>query len=250
MKQQVKLLTGKCCSSLVGDIKNSKTTQAYINAKRNFSLEYIDATPGITLPKEFSLQSPSQNSRSNFDYENSVSLHKNLMGIDVNIASDKRLWCGLTHDLFFEYSCERWIKGQSSYTERSIKERFHFEGKTAKTRLRNSISRLWWGAELTIDRSREGHDRYRLTEPYWRLQDAVQGLMERKFGLYPNLRREFLELLALNPQLNGKEIRLWLKAINAAGGVTLLPFLDSDEMLLLLKKLGTASGVTWSANTP
>ena len=119
------------------------------------------------------------------------------------------------------------------------------KGKTKQTRLRNAISRLWWGAQLTFDPAKEGDEQYHLTVQYWKLQDAVQGLMERNFGLYHHLRREFLELLALNPQLTGAQIRTWLKAINAAGTVTLLPMLDSKEVAQMLKKLGESTGIVW-----
>ena len=237
---EIKLLTHGSCGRLLSDLRAEKTQPHYLDTRKTFGdLEFINAPSGITLSKDVILEGGPD-----ADGTNSIALYEGLQGMDLDKAADKRLWVGLTHGHFLDYSRTRWVKAK--YSIGAIQDRFHFEGTAASTRLRNAIARLWWGAHLTVNP--DADDPFLLTRRYWKNQDALQGLMERNLGLYPNLRKAFLTLLIDNPSLGSPEIRQWLKAINAAGGVKALPYLTEDEIGRLMLGIGRGMGLNLESN--
>ena len=226
---EIKLLTSDGCKELLDFKQNESRRKEYFLPNFNAArFKYLKAPSGISLPSEFELI-PGPDSK--LDCENSIAIFTALKGLDRIQASDKRLWVSLTHDLFFEYSKSRWIKNES-YSEGAIVTRFHFEGNGLNTRMRNSIARLWWGAKLTYDDKLE--DPFGLTREFWRSQDVLQGLMERRLGLYPHLLRSILEFQR-NQKLKDEDMRLLFKSVNAIGGVKSLAFLKHHEVLALLE---------------
>ena len=167
------------------------------------------------------------------DAINSIQLWKSLKGINRRIGSDRRVWVTLCHCEFLAYSSMRWLGAAAVPSEGTIKTRFHFEGQSLQTRLRNSISRLWWGCELTYDG--QATDPFGLTRQFWKRQDVLEGLLGRTYGTYPNVLKGFLKFLAINPSLTTQEVRMLAKALNAFGGVHVLPALSEDDIWEILE---------------
>ena len=174
------------------------------------------------------------------DGTNSIALYEGLKGMDLDKAADKRLWVGLTHGHFLDYARTRWVKPEIFH--RCHSGPIPFRGQCGEVPGSEMPSRDCGGAP-TSPWIATLNDPFLLTRRYWKNQDALQGLMERNLGLYPNLRKAFLTLLIDNGSLGASEIRKWLKAINAAGGVKALPYLTEDEVGRLMIGIGRGMGL-------
>lgn len=161
------------------------------------------------------------------DYENSIKIFDALERLTPVQANDHRIWVTMTHKIFFDYTLLRWkINDESS--SRSLIDRFHFEGLGQVTRARNSLSRLWWSAYITHDKKRSNP--FDLTKLLWSKQDIYMGILERKFGSYPNVVKGFLEFYSQNLNLKEDEIRRLFVALNALGGVKPLAIFNQNEI--------------------
>jgi hypothetical protein len=169
------------------------------------------------------------------DIENSISLYENLE-LNETQASDKRLWTYLTHVWFWNYMKKRWPINDSEEVIGRIKGRYFINNVNIETLTRNGISRLWWYAHLTIDKSRKDH--YELTKILLKRQEIAVGILERSLGSINNVRKGLLEYLSDNPVVMNSEdkTRDLIKFLNMAGGVKNLSMLKVGEVRKILDK--------------
>ena len=208
------------------DIDNSWIEKRF--DKREYSKESrID----VTLP---------QLSISNSEYMNAVNIHTAFKDrITPKQASNPYLWSYLSHCIYWEYTCQRWSSTRMSVD--SIKEHYFCKSETGNRIgfLRNSISRLWWMAELSYQDDKS--NRYELTELLFSHSDLCQSVIERNFSMNKEVIVGILSAIkAINddPALknvgidkNGEyEWRNLCKYINRYGAVTLLDVLDRDDI--------------------
>ena len=85
------------------------------------------------------------------DFESAVALYKAYEHLSPYFASRRGLWVYLSHNELYSYVKQRW--GDTS----KIKEHWFDIGR------RGSLSGLWWAVYYTIDRSKEGDERFWLT---------------------------------------------------------------------------------------
>jgi hypothetical protein len=170
-----------------------------------------------------------------FDFENSQLLFQALRFLTPAEADDQRLWVYLSNCHFYDYTITRWLTAKS--TKDVFSRRLLYEGNGRGARTRNSISRLWWTAYLTLDTS-SGTDDWSLTKAIFEVQDLQVGLLERNMGSYPNILKGFLRFYIENrPSFNSTIIQQMLKELNNIGGVYNLPSLDEAKIQMLLKAL-------------
>lgn len=224
------LFTNNTCEELLSQVAEHELTSLYNGKLKELTLDVS------TMPSEIELDNIDLAGGADEDCVNSIAVWKALKNVDRRIASDRRLWVTLTHTRFLAYSVSRWNSEGKGLSHSVVKQRFHFEGYSQKTRLRNSVSRLWWGCELTHDAN--SSDPFSLTRQFWEYQDVVSALGERRFVAYPSVLRAFLDFLRDNPTLKRKrdDVRLLAKTLNAYGGVYNLGYLREDEIFELLKK--------------
>lgn len=81
------------------------------------------------------------------DLRNSIVVAEVLRDLSPSLANEERIWVRLSHIEAFEYSRQRWIRGEVE-DEKALKSvETHFFART-QTRIRDdhAISRLWWNA--------------------------------------------------------------------------------------------------------
>ncbi|WP_028467965.1 DUF6339 family protein [Neptunomonas japonica] len=82
------------------------------------------------------------------DAENAIKVYEFLGALNRTQAADLRLWVTLTHTVFWEYCRKRWTAiGSTNYV---LEHWFEKKGAGLGALRRNSISRLWWAAHLTV----------------------------------------------------------------------------------------------------
>ena len=136
---------------------------------------------------------------------------------------------------------KRWMNG-SSKSEKTVVERFFYQGISQSSRVRNGIARLWWIAYLTVqDDAVDEDDKWKYTKAIFESQDFVTSILERTMGTYPNVRMGVLEYYLENKPAFGsaksKKIQQLLRDLNNYGGVTLLPMLSKDDVKTIIADL-------------
>ena len=170
------------------------------------------------------------------DFENCRLVYDCFRSLTPLQANDPRLWVKLTHDHCHKYVVHRWMKSNS--TERAILDRFFFKGVSQSSRVRNAISRLWWIAHLTIDENQE--DKWYYTRIMCSSQDIITSLLERRLGVYKNVRFGFLQFYDENPKIfsgSSRTIQKLLRDLNNMGGVRLLASFSIHEIKAALSRL-------------
>jgi hypothetical protein len=225
----MKLFTNDCCQGLLNNISLSKTgSYSFVDQFKSTEIQYLKHELSIPEPAEIVLI-PAADA----DCKNSIAIFEHFKNLTPVQANDRRLWVTLTHTTFFDYCKQRW-KIDAETTERTIIERFHFEGAGLATRVRNTISRLWWSAFITYENSRK--DPYELTRLLWSKQDIYMGLVERSFGTYESVVKGFLEFYSTHRFLNEEQIRRLFTALNAMGGVKPLAVHSQSEIKEFLSR--------------
>lgn len=218
----IQLLKQGCCEQLLQFQSNPEVRGRYDYA--HFPKEFLDFLP---ISSKVVLEDIDLSPSPEDDFKSSIDLFERLKHLDRVQANDRRLWVSLTHNIFFKYTKERWKIIEDTSSE-VLFRRFHFEGSSLEARMRNSISRLWWGAKITYDETKE--DPYELTKVLWSKQDLVQNIVERSYGTYPNVVTALLEVYKENSQLKEQELRFLYTGLNSIGGVKILPMLSKSEV--------------------
>lgn len=184
---------------------------------------------------------PPINKSTDTDFINSKIIYEALKNISIDLATDNRFWCYLTHVTFWEYMTKRWplkeLEERKLVTR--ITDRYLMKNSGDKALLRNQISRLWWMAHSTYDSSLE--DPYIYTEFLLNNSDLQVGLMERNFSKNSDITRNVIKAIMQYSDeysyLNNTKLRILLKELNGLGGVKVLDLLDYDEIYQFTKKI-------------
>ena len=120
-----------------------------------------------------------------------------------------------------------------------IIDRFFYEGNSQVARSRNAISRLWWTAYLTVQKNVVDEDeKWKYTKLIFSNQDLQVSLLERKLGLYENVRFGFLDYFEVNRnQINSKRVQEIIRNLNNLGGAVSISSLDKNEIITILNNL-------------
>lgn len=168
--------------------------------------------------------------KSMLECENAKILHSHMKGLSRSEATDERIWVALGLKHFYDYVISRCDK----VNESTIKNRFFF-GESSKRRsiVRNSLSKLWWIAELTYVETAENP--YELTEFVCKDSDRVATLLERNISnnfstLHPLIRALKDTEEHIGKKLSRELIREVAKYVNMLGGIYILDCLSYDEI--------------------
>lgn len=230
-------LTTESVSKLRAAIYNndfeSNFKQTFLSGPNNgFSENDLEKVDGFYEIADISLKN---DKTGKFDFENSKLLFETLRFLTPEAADDQRLWVYLSNCYFYEYTVARWLTTKSS--REVFARRLLYEGNGRGARTRNSISRLWWTAYLTLETS-NGSDDWSLTKAIFEMQDLQVGLLERNMGSYPNILKGFLKFyIEKKADFNSTIIQQVLKELNNIGGVYNLPSLDDVKVRKLLETL-------------
>ena len=219
----------KLCKTLVGSIEER------LEIYKSDTAVIDNDTEGIFQSSIYLGTAPElSDTSSGGDAENAIRLHQWLK-IQPFMAADERIWTCLCHSLFYDYTTTRW----ANKTLKNIRERFFMTGVGFTPRVSNSISRLWWGAQLTYDPKRA--DPYELTRVLFSLQDIQQSFMERAYCSCTPLLHTVLEVLGDSEEElkaatgRGDIVKKLAKQINVYGGTGLLEAIPEDRLKHVVK---------------
>lgn len=230
LKQNLPDLYGKyyteTTNKWIADIYGENPFEAYKDIP-TFNLESLDAklTPG------------------EIDVSNCKIVYQNLQFLSESQASDERLWAGLTHTTFYEYTRRRWGYGygkrpQSAEKESSeIASRFLYRGSGRSGFYRNTLAKCWW----------VGHNTYNPTNkknPFENLDIIGYNDINSKiseffynftFSSNPYVMSAIIEALRIykteGKQLLARDhIRPALSYLNAVGGSVIIDCLKKEEI--------------------
>lgn len=229
---EVKVFNNNTCNQLLNYRLDDGIRNLYNNKEHfDFDFKYLREPIKIDIDEKDALLGVKPAD----DLKNSIKIYEGLKRLDLVSANDKRIWVTLSHTLFYKYSIRRWNLDNTS-SDNTIKDRFHFEGSSQRTRNQHSIARLWWASRITYDETLK--DSYKLTKILWNKQDVYQNLIDRKYSTYPSTLKGFLNFYANNRNLSPTaDLRRLFKGLNALGGVRVLSLLTEKEIITELEKL-------------
>ncbi|HMG83710.1 MAG TPA: DUF6339 family protein [Ferruginibacter sp.] len=209
-------------------------TQDYKNyLKEIFPFEYEIAkgSTGININSDFFLD-PDKS-----DFDNSVHIYETFKHLTEAQASDERFWTYLIHVHCWKYMRKRWAAEDAKEPINRIRDRYFLRTLNLRSLTRNGLSRLWWYAHLTYNKSNKNP--YENLELLLSRQDLVVGITERALGSNQAILSGLLEFLKTNNDIAKSEdkTRKLIVGLNLAGGVKMLPFLNMEEIKLLLEKV-------------
>lgn len=230
----VKLLLKSCCDELLRFQHDNEIRSRYNTI---YPIEYLDY---LDIGTKYNLADLDFSTAPENDVYSSIDLYDRLIDLDRVQANDRRLWVGLTHNEYYDYTIKRWNIDNNT-SNKVILRRFHFEGSSLETRMRNSISRLWWAAEITYDENRQ--DPYELTKVLWSKQQLQQSIVERSYGTYNSVVQGILEVYLDNDELSDMDIKILAKGLNSYGGVKILANMHINEVKAKLYDIAKYSGI-------
>ena len=167
------------------------------------------------------------------DSANIQTVFEGIGQIGRDRAADPRLWNYLSLVTFRSYMEERWAPSTSENWRRSFRSRWLLINPSRNALARHGISRLWWIAQLSYDRSQT--DPYKYTKIMMDKEDRMTGLLERQIGSLSNVTRAVLDYAERSAK-NGSEdrIRYVLRSLTGIYGyrdLARLPVSELDKVL-------------------
>ena len=229
--EKIKVYTTSFINQLIQRLKNKDVIDLYIKGQPPISSN--NDTKDTLLEIE---QFPKL-SIDNSDAENAQILYESLIGIDLTLASDQRLWAWLANAPFAEYMSKRWpVEKQPENKQGEFISRHWFIDTQASTSyVRHGIAMLWWGAYVTYDSIKK--DPFELTRELFSMQDYTR-ILFGTLGRNNNFTHAVLEFVIENPELfksyKEAKVRFLMRKLNYLGGYKILPSLEVNEIKKLL----------------
>lgn len=166
------------------------------------------------------------------DGKNAEIVYENLKFLSDSQATDERFWAALCMREYWPFVRYRW-SFEKGITEANIKQHVFFGYGGRRSLTRNTMSRLWWAARLTVDPDPNSNDPYRLTRFACENADTVMHALERNTSNSRSINRAFLsaildardkEGLIMNTDIIGE----LAKYLNLLGGTYILDCLPEQ----------------------
>ena len=166
------------------------------------------------------------------DGKNAEIVYENLKFLSDSQATDERFWAALCMREYWPFVRYRW-SFDKGITEANINQHVFFGYGGRRSLTRNTMSRLWWAARLTVDPDPNSNDPYRLTRFACENADTVMHALERNTSNSRLINRAFLsaildardkEGLIMNTDIIGE----LAKYLNLLGGTYILDCLPEQ----------------------
>ena len=169
------------------------------------------------------------------DGRNAEIVYEHLKFLSDSQATDERFWAALCMREYWPFVRYRWSFEKKGITEANIKQHVFFGYGGRRSLTRNTMSRLWWAARLTVDSNPDSADPYRLTRFACENADTVMHALERNTSNSRTINRAFLsaildardkEGLMMNTDIIGE----LAKYLNLLGGTYILDCLPEKTI--------------------
>lgn len=151
-------------------------------------------------------------------------------------ASDRRLWTYLSTVTFLDYTSGRWSLEREKWQNRVLDRWLMPRGGRAEL-VRNSISRLWWVANLTHDPecqrplSKLANDPFAYTKVALEKEDRFLAIFDRDSGMMRELRFALLEHFQKDEAYSREDyIREFMKEVILMTGYRELAGLSAEQI--------------------
>lgn len=192
----------------------------------------------INLSRVDLLSAPGEENRTedrNEDIENIKRFYIANKHLTLEEVADARLWTYLTHETYYSYTKNRWVRKENS----DIQARF-FYSLRGMGKIRNSIARLWWYGKFTYDENLE--DPFELLYDFIQDTDYIEQFYGRNFHKNHNLARRVLKALNIwkkegNTYPKRDNFRKITTEINRKGAYSVIDNMDVNEIKEIIKKV-------------
>lgn len=241
MTEDISFIKHKSVESLFFTIQEASRRDSYFEN----DLRFLDMEDKVSIKIDLKFPLPSfANHDVKSDAENSIALFESLGNLPIDLSIDERFWTSLCHLYYPDYVFNRWIKEKNNVEV--IKERFFTIAFGSDRALaRNAISRLWFGAYLTVNTNNEDYkyffeefeDKFVFTKTLFSYQDIQSGLLERSLGRNKKITLSILHFFEKNKDKLNKEVILdFLKKVCLLNQHIQLQSLDAKDIHELYKK--------------
>ena len=177
------------------------------------------------------------------DLKNIKILYPALKDLTESQACDERLWTGLTHSDFYEYTKIRWSHPRevnNMKKENYIQSRLFFSI-DPKSKIRHTLAKLWWLGKMLYD-EQNSSDPLHFVDTLGRRDMAtrINDVFTSNFSRNIHLLRPFLNVIddyeKDGKMMNQDYFRSLAQYLNILGGMYLLDFMDEKEIEMKLKE--------------
>jgi hypothetical protein len=228
---QLPYLTSKTLKALSKIIVNDSNSFSTVEQIR----DHIQKCGGIHLSKYSTSENPPELiSDDSHDADNAEKIHKWIKSFKLPraVLADGRVWSALSLTVFISYTLKRWPDADK-------KRRYLNLGSSQRALVRNSISRLFWTAELTS----KDND-YSNTKTAFLRQDIQASLLERAFCVNSDIvhksighiATEYIKNKQANNIISKKTIQSFARSLNNAGGTVTLTEVAKEMIPEIFKR--------------
>lgn len=177
------------------------------------------------------------------DLMNIKILYPALKELSVSQACDERLWTGLAHSDFFEYTQKRWSNSREKDNmkkENYILSRYFF-AQDSKAKSRHTLAKLWWLGKMLYDDTNQ-NDPLHFVDTLGRKDMAtrINDIFTSNFSRNIHLLRPFLNVVdyyELNERAMSQDyFRSLVQYLNVMGGLYVIDFIDEKDIEYKLKE--------------
>jgi hypothetical protein len=178
------------------------------------------------------------------DVENAIKVYDYVGSLSRAAATDPRFWSYLSLVTFAEYTNARWPLTNKNWSSRA-RSRWMVAKSRRGELVRNSISRLWWAAHLTVDSqlarplSKQSGDPFAYLRVLLRKEDVLLGVIDRDTAMVPELLFAVLEHISQGSTLaREKYVRELMKEVVLAAGYSEFAGMSNNEIYTILAGMG------------
>lgn len=177
------------------------------------------------------------------DLNNIKILYPALKDLTESQACDERLWSGLAHSDFYEYTKMRWSHPRevnNMKKENYIQSRL-FYSNDPKAKTRHTIAKLWWLGKMLYDENNLS-DPLHFVDTLGRrdMTTRINDVFTSNFSRNIHLLRPFLNVVddyeKDGKMMNQDYFRSLVQYLNILGGMYLLDFMDEQFIETKLKE--------------
>lgn len=170
-------------------------------------------------------------------------IYSALKELTESQACDERLWSGLCHSDFYEYTQARWSnqrQAESMKKESVIKGRY-FYSQDSKSKTRHTLAKLWWIGKMVYDeQTPENPLHFVDTLARKDMGTRVSDVFTSGFSRNMHLLRPFLNVVDEYDSkirlMSADYFRSLAQYLNILGGLYLVDYLDEKEIEDKLKE--------------
>ncbi|SHG56107.1 DUF6339 family protein [Ornithinibacillus halophilus] len=217
---------------------NYSTYKDYYYTKDNFWFDNYFSEPGRVIESKIEFDMPELNYHEDYsvsDRENVKKIYDAFKHLNLSQATQERLWSGLAHTQFRDFSYYRLKNELENKNDTRINTGMFFKNSKKRSLFVHVLARLWWVGYMTYDETNEKNP-YWLTEFFCEKDFSARSVVffASNFTSNRNITKGILKTL-----LKWQELGIPIKRdhfvqankyLNVVGGAMILDMLTVEEV--------------------